>query len=371
MGKQTENDRLARLWFRPVIECPMDSVEGLTLNAHRQEGELIVFLPKTRSTAEHLKSGGQTDPSDVRHDLSDQPIRMTLEKSEFSASLPVAKQLRIVPDELPTPEEARPGRSTHNPDAKLDLPNLACKASDVSAQLPGAEQLCLFPNELPTAEDGRPPHDRGSQDDSQPFATAPQNIDFAAEPQTKGSLVNQFPNDRRILSSLGRFFIAALIGGGAIFAWQYPSGDASKVARTEMPPLDKLSTLSTAAPETIYSANDKANEMFGIPALTPGWTGSVPGTAAASSAVTPQLEAIARNLADLQYGTAQLAEKQDQMAKNMAALQAIEQNISRKISSSFVTRVFIPLPPRRKAARVAHQHLAARAYIARRPLALH
>ncbi len=377
MGKQTGNVQLNRLWFRPVIECPMDTVEGLTLNAHRHQGELIAFLPKERPTAEDLKSGGPTDNSDVRHDSSDQPIRMALEKTGFSAPLPVAEQLRIVPDELPTPEEAKPGRSTHDPDAKLNLSKqpigMACEAFHLSAQLPEAEQLSLFPNELQNAEDGLPPRDLGSQDDSSRLATPRQNIDFAAGPQRKGSLINQFPNDRRILSSLARFFIAALMGGGAMFALQYASGEASKEARTEITPLDQLSTLSTAMPmlEAIYSSSDEPNEIFGIPALTPSWAGSVPGTVAASSALAPQLETIARNLADLRRRTAQLAEKQDQMAANMAALQAIEQNIGRKISSPIVTRVVVPLPPRRKTPGVTHQHPAARPYAARRPLPLH
>ncbi len=261
MGKQTGNDQLARLWFRPVIEYPMDTGEGLTLNTHRQHGELTAFLPKERPPAEDLKSGGPTDDSDVKHDSSDQPIRMALEKTEFSAPLPVlcAERLRIIPDELPTPEEAKLNRSTHDPDAKLDLSKqpieMACEAFHLSAQLPEAEQLSLFPNELQNAEDGRPPRDLGSQDDSSRFATARQNIDFSAGPQTKGSLINQFPNDRRLLSGLAGFLVAALMGGGAMFAWQYPGAEASKEARTEITPLDQLSTSSTAMPmlETIYS----------------------------------------------------------------------------------------------------------------------
>jgi hypothetical protein len=384
MGKQTGNDRLARLWFKPVIEYPIDAVEGLTLNAYRQEGELVAFLPRERPTAEDLKSVRPTHDSDA----SDQPIRMALENPGFSAPVPVAEQLPIVPDELPMTEEAKSGRSTLDLDAKLDLADqpigIACEASDLSAQLFDAEQLSLFPNELLTADDGGPRHDRGSQDDSQRSEMTRQNIDFAAGPQTKDTLINQFPNARRISRSHTRFFIAVLMGSGAMFAWQYHSGETSKVARAEIPPLNQLSTLSTAPPimETIHSTIDKTNETVGIPTFTPGWAtsfpptqwtmlpGSVAGSAVASSALAPQLEDIARNLADLQYRSAQLAEKQDKMAQNMAALQAIEQDISHKISSPFVTQVVVPLPPRKKTPRVARWYPAARGYVAQRPLPL-
>lgn len=363
MGKQTGNHRLARLRFRPVIECPMDAVEGLTLIAHRKEGELIAFLPKERPTAEDLNSGGSTHDWSAKHDSSDQPISMAIEKTEFSAPLLVAEQVPIVPNELPMAEEAKSGRSNHDSDRNLNLSKqpigMTYEASGFSFPLPAAEQLSLFPNKLPTGENGRPRQDLGSQIDSQHFATARQTIDFAAAPRTKGGLINQFPNDRRIASSLARFFIAVLIGGGAVVAWQY-SGGASKVARTEISPLDQLLSVSTAAPmpDTIHSSGAKADEIVGIPALTPGsatssptdWTtlpGSVPGTAAVSAALAPQLDAIARNLAYLQYGIAQLAEKREQMAENMATLPTSQRDISQKTLSLHVTRAVVPLPPRK------------------------
>ena len=109
---------------------------------------------------------------------------------------------------------------------------------------------------------------------------------------------------RRMLRSLTRFSIAALIGVGATLAY----GDAAKemvIARA--PTLAWLLSISTTKP---------------------------PVVAATSPGPVQQLEPLAFNLDIVRRGVEQLAAKQEQMAQNIAALQAIEEDIRQKMSST-------------------------------------
>jgi hypothetical protein len=89
---------------------------------------------------------------------------------------------------------------------------------------------------------------------------------------------------RRVLRSLTRLSIAALIGIGATLGWQ-----------------------SYAKP---------------------------PAVATTSPGPVQQLEPLAFNLDIMRRGAEQLAAKQEQMAQNIAALQAVEEDIRQKMSST-------------------------------------
>ncbi len=111
---------------------------------------------------------------------------------------------------------------------------------------------------------------------------------------------------RRIFRTLTRFFIAVLIGIGATLAWQ--------------------------------SHGDAAREMVVARAPSLGWLLSVsttksPAVAATAPDPVQQLEPLASNLDVVRRSVEQLAAKQEQMAQNIATLQALEEDIRQKVSS--------------------------------------
>jgi hypothetical protein len=108
-----------------------------------------------------------------------------------------------------------------------------------------------------------------------------------------------------MLRALARFSIAALIGVGATLGWQ--------------------------------SYGDVAKEMLIARAPTLGWllsvsTTKLPVVAATSPGPVQQLEPLAFNLENVRRSVEQLAAKQEQMAQNIAALQAVEEDIRQKMS---------------------------------------
>jgi hypothetical protein len=111
---------------------------------------------------------------------------------------------------------------------------------------------------------------------------------------------------RRIFRTLTRFIIAVLIGIGATLAWQ--------------------------------SHGDAAREMVVARAPSLGWLLSVSTTkspAVAATAPDPlqQLEPLASNLDVVRRGVEQLAAQQEQMARNIATLQVVDEDIRQKVSS--------------------------------------
>jgi hypothetical protein len=112
---------------------------------------------------------------------------------------------------------------------------------------------------------------------------------------------------RRMFRALTRFFIAVLIGVGATLGWQ-SYGDAMKenlVVR--LPTLAWLLSVSTAKP---------------------------PIAAATPPDPMPRLETLASSLDDMRRSVEQIAAKQEQMAQNIVALQAVEEDIRQKMSST-------------------------------------
>jgi hypothetical protein len=112
---------------------------------------------------------------------------------------------------------------------------------------------------------------------------------------------------RRIFRTLTRFFIAVLIGVGATLGWQ--------------------------------SYGDAAREM--LVARAPTLAGFLPASATKSpvvAATSPdpmqQLAPLASNLDVVRHSLEQLAAKQEQMAQNIAALQAVEEDVRQKMLST-------------------------------------
>ena len=122
----------------------------------------------------------------------------------------------------------------------------------------------------------------------------------------EGQLASGRPSiGRRIFRSLARFFIAVLIGVGATLGWQSDAAKEMLVAR--------VPTLAWVLPVS---------------------TTKSPVVAATSTDPMQQLAPLASNLDVVRRSVEQLAAKQEQMAQNIAALQAVEEDIRQKLSST-------------------------------------
>ena len=110
---------------------------------------------------------------------------------------------------------------------------------------------------------------------------------------------------RRIFRAFTRFFVAVLIGVGGTLAWQSRGDAVREMVVARAPTLAWLLSVSTAAP-----------------------------TVAAPSPDPVQLLApLASSLDALRRSVEQLAAKQDQMAQNIAKLQAVDEDIRQTMSS--------------------------------------
>ena len=112
------------------------------------------------------------------------------------------------------------------------------------------------------------------------------------------------PVGRRIFRTLAKFFIAVLIGVGGTLAWQ-SYGDAAR--------------------ETVVARAPKLAWLLSVSTKSPAGAATSPYSA-------QQLEPLASNLDVVRRGLERLAAKQDQMAQNIAALQAVEEDIRQKMS---------------------------------------
>jgi hypothetical protein len=138
---------------------------------------------------------------------------------------------------------------------------------------------------------------------------------------------------RRMFRALARFSIAILIGICATLAWQSYGDEAKEMVSTWVPSLRWLT-----AP-TMTSLSDSQ----GSPQSALVSQRSAPA-AATTSPELAQLEPMARDLAAMRGSLDQLAAKQEQMAQTIATLQAVEQDIRKKMSSPSQA---VPVPQRR------------------------
>jgi hypothetical protein len=142
---------------------------------------------------------------------------------------------------------------------------------------------------------------------------------------------------RRMIRTLTKFLIAVLIGVGGTLAWQ--------------------------------SHGDAAREMVVARAPTLAWLLSVSTKSPAGAATSPypvqQLEPLASNLDVVRRSLERLAAKQDQMTQNIAALQAVEEDIRQKMSytppfsSQQAASIPQPKPPQPRAQSTAAQPTSA------------
>ena len=109
---------------------------------------------------------------------------------------------------------------------------------------------------------------------------------------------------KRMLRTVTRFAITVLIGVGVTLGWQAYGDTAREMLAARSPLLAWLQPVPTTKPASAIVAN---------PAL--------------------QLEPLASNLEIVRRSVEQLALNQDQMARNITALQAIDEEIRQKVSA--------------------------------------
>ena len=321
----------------------MDSSQSPTLNDQRHEGDVVSRASKDLPTTEEARSGEPARDPDAGRNSSDQGIGMVQEGSDCAARMPAVQPFPLASKDLPTAEEARSGEPARNPDAGRNSSDqgigMVREGSDFSAGLGAVEPS---------------------------IRVSPRPSDFKND-----QVANDRPSiGRRTFRSLARLFIAALIGVGATFAWQSHGDEAKEMVRTWAPSLDRLSS-------AWQSPSDEAKRMIKTWALSLDWLmkksppdvdiaakqkGSSPAAALTQKPVPAavaipfesvhQLKTMAHDLTVMRQMVEQLTVKQEQMAHNIALLQAVEQDIKQKMSSP-------PLPPaaslapRKNAPRVA------------------
>jgi hypothetical protein len=112
---------------------------------------------------------------------------------------------------------------------------------------------------------------------------------------------------RRIFRTLTRFLITVLIGVGGTLAWQSYGDESRNMLVARAPTLAWLLSVSTA---------------------------QSPAMAATPSDPAQQLAPLASNLDVVRRSMEQLAARQDQMAQNIATMQAVEEDIRQKMSAT-------------------------------------
>lgn len=167
---------------------------------------------------------------------------------------------------------------------------------------------------------------------------------------------DQFASNRpslgkRMFRAIARFCIALLIGVGATLAWQWHGDEAKQMISTWLPALGQMLPASSATQNTT------------LPQLAPSTQLTGSAAARTSPEITPQLEPMARDLAearrslgqladmarelvDVRHSLEQLAAKQEQIVQSIASLQTFQQNIKQKLASAPQSGS-VPLPPRK------------------------
>jgi hypothetical protein len=171
---------------------------------------------------------------------------------------------------------------------------------------PLAEKEWLTAEEASSARSARDPDARSDLRSGRRPLKAPIHSPHPSR-LNDGEVASDRPSiGRRMLRSLTRFSIAALIGVGATLGWQSYRDAAKELVMARAPTLAWLLSISTTPPV--------------VATTSPG--------------PVQQLGPLALNLDIVRRSVEQLAAKQEQMADNIAALQAVEEDIRQKMSST-------------------------------------
>jgi hypothetical protein len=198
----------------------------------------------------------------------------------------------------------------------------------------------------------------------------PAGLFKAALPMMVNSLQRLRPESHSLdipLRTVASVFLAALVGVGAIFAWQShrvsmtnspgvtagqavstPAGQVSAAARQPVPVTQSEPTpaAATTSPELVLQleaiVHDVAVLRDSIAELTAKQE-QTSQTVATLEAIATKQEQMAQNIARLQA----LAAKQEQVARDTTMLQAADEDIGQRLSSPPVSQT-VPLPRSKK-----------------------
>jgi hypothetical protein len=150
--------------------------------------------------------------------------------------------------------------------------------------------------------DARSDQRMGGRRHGRPSIDPPYSYRFGDRPLASG----RPPIGRRIFRTLIRFSIAVLIGVGATLGWQSYGDVAREMLVARVPTLAWMLSVSTKSPVVAATSTDPMQ----------------------------QLAPLASNLDVVRRNVEQLAAKQEQMARNIVALQAVEEDVRQKMSST-------------------------------------
>jgi hypothetical protein len=318
----------------------MNFSQSPPLNDQRHRDDAVTIVPTERPTAEEVRSGGPTREPDSRH-ISTTKSPGDIDVATKQSGPTPAGQVSAPdagPQRAPVSQTA-PAPSAKSFELMRQLEALACDVAAVSGrdssdQRVGVQEGSNFSAGLQAVE---------------PSIHVPPRDQFASDRPSIG---------RRTFLTLASFFMVALIGIGATFAWQSYHISTTK-APSDIAVAEGQSDSTPAGHVPVQDASPQSAPLT--------QTAPVPAASATSPELAQQLEAMARDLAavrrsveqlaakqeqleQLASAQEQLAAKQEQMAQNIAKLQAVEQNIRHKMSPPTLSRA-VPIPPRRNTPR--------------------
>jgi hypothetical protein len=170
------------------------------------------------------------------------------------------------------------------------------------------------------------------------------------------------PRGKRTSRGFARFLVAVCVGVAATLAWQSYGDTARQMIASSVPqlawllPPPAINSEIAVEPPTLpvfqASAPQAASVQGGAVAPTTAEAGASIPPAAPSPELQQQLAAMAHDLAAMRQSVEQLAAGQEQMAGDIAKLQAAEQDIRRRIAALPPTAVPtvrkpvpVPVPP--------------------------
>jgi hypothetical protein len=256
---------------------------------------------------------------------------------------------------LQDPRFARLGRHAHEdgeyhvaagivpePSTEPIMRQAIAQGSRISGDSPSAA-----PNALAIDQNAQPAglHNEESPSDSTSISPVAPSIDPNRQQPTAQSeeVSNDGPSVAKRLFRTGAYgFIITVIVGTA-FVWQSSDDTTKEMAKGWVNSLVWSSSLhphnlppeSEVASEAISTTSDQP--LMGTTVILPTTSASQPTPTSTAAESFPdlkrQLEAIASDLSIMRWIVEQVAARQDQMARDIATLQADEQNVKQKISA--------------------------------------
>jgi hypothetical protein len=220
---------------------------------------------------------------------------------------------------------------------------------------------------LSTAEGTSPVgafHPKAGREASNPrIGRAGERSDFGpelrlSEPATCASPdpIHQFASGRpstgrRIRRTLGRYCIAVLAGVGATLAWQSHGDEAKGMVITWVPSLGWLLSPSMTKSFSEIDNTWQPGSGLAVQATARDGVAQSPATnstqnPSAAPAIAQQLGPVMLELTDIRRRVEVLSAKQEQLAQDIAARQAVAQAPRQKASSASPSRA-VPIPPRK------------------------